>query len=101
MTRTSQADGPVGSDRSGTDGSTDSEQAGLTRRLLVGIGSFAVELERYYPNFVRKNFGARLFLLAAIVIVGGPVAAIVVTDDVVTAAVIFGHDDPHRLPGVL
>ncbi len=66
-----------------------SDEGGFTRRLLVAIGQFAVDIEPYYPNLVRRNFAVRLFLLAAVVIVGAPAASVIFLDSVLLTAVTF------------
>ena len=65
------------------------EHAGTTGRILITVGRFALGLERYYPGFVRRNLGLRLFLQAAMVIVVAPAAGVVLFDSVAAAAATF------------
>lgn len=71
-----------------TDGLTDS--AGPLERLLVAVGTIPMAAEPYLPTAVRRNFGVRIFLLAAISIFLAPGTAVVLFSDVLTAALFIG-----------
>ena len=58
-------------------------------RFLVAVGAIPMAIEPYLPTALRRNFGVRLFALAALVIVVAPGIAIVAISDVVVAALFF------------
>jgi methyl-accepting chemotaxis protein len=58
-------------------------------RFLVAVGTVPMAIEPYLPTALRRNFGVRLFFLAATVIVIVPVIAIVALDSVLVTALLF------------
>jgi len=59
--------------------------AGVLERLLVGVGWLPMWAEQFLPGPIRRNFGARLFVLAAVSIVVAPGIAVAAFDDVLVA----------------
>jgi methyl-accepting chemotaxis protein len=58
--------------------------------LLVGVGAIPMGIEPYLPAVVRRNFGLRIFILAAVSIVVAPGLAVVLFDDLLVGAVFIG-----------
>ncbi|WP_254271956.1 methyl-accepting chemotaxis protein [Haloarcula marina] len=65
--------------------STDASDDRVVGRLLVAVGAVPMTVEPHLPDFLRRDFGVRLFLLAVISVVVGPAMAATLFSDALPA----------------
>ncbi len=60
--------------------------SGLSERVLVTVGRVPTAIEPHLPTVIRRNFGARIFLLAATSIAFAPAAGVLLFDGTLAVA---------------